>query len=176
MNPVRQRFSLLWLHKKITIPTGIGVIGGIIAVLVFVLTTPSTPEAITYTDLSRNFRVCLLSTTRDAADVNRLWPAVQAASRKVAINAEHVTAPAGTNDELVPYLNSLIAIHCGLIITAGHDLTEPTIAVAKTHPQQHFLIPSPHDTLPNVDSVPEQPDALTTTVVSAAQAATPAPR
>jgi hypothetical protein len=175
VNGTRQAFTSLWKNKKITIPTGVVLIAGIVVSVVFLLTSTSGPKPITYANLSPNFRVCLLSTTNDAADAGRLWPAVQAATGKAAINAEHITAPAGTSDTLVPYLNSLIAMHCGLIISAGEDLTQPTITVAKTHPQQHFLAPQPDETLSNVTPIPQQPEALTTTVVAAAQAGTTAP-
>src|SRR2546430_2713232 len=76
VNGASQAFSVLRKNKKITIPAGGAVIAGIIVSVVLMLTPTSTPEAITYTDLSRNFRACLLSTTRDSAEVNRLWPAI----------------------------------------------------------------------------------------------------
>lgn len=174
MKRLSKTLSTLGKHKKITIPSSIVIVAGIGAAVLFLLLPDPAPEAITYTNLSTNFRVCAISTTNDATDSGRLWPAIQAATHKAAINAEHITAPAGTSDTLMPYLNSLIAMHCGLIITVGQDLTEPAITVAKTHPQQHFLVPQPHEPVTNVDPLPQEPDALTTTVVSAAQTSTAA--
>ncbi|WP_236795282.1 hypothetical protein [Amycolatopsis sp. GM8] len=164
----RWSFSVLRRHWKITIPTGIVVVAGIALAIVMWVLPDSPPQAVVYTNVSANFKACLLSTTRDADDSEHVWPAIQAAGTRAAINAQHITAPAGTSDQLVPYLNSLISLHCGLIITAGTDLTQPALDVAKTHPQQRFLIQPPHDPLANVDSIPSQPDALTALVAAAA--------
>lgn len=157
-------------HWKITISAGVVVVAGAVVALVVWLMPDGSPPTVVYTNVSANFKVCLLSTTRDTADTNRVWPAIQAATRRAAINAQHVTAPAGPSDQVVPYLNSLIALHCGLIITAGPDLTPPAMDAAKTHPPQRFLVQPPHEPLANVDSIPDQPDALTALVAAAVPA------
>lgn len=164
-----QILSLLRHHWKITTIVGVVVLAGAAAAAVWLLPEGSAP-AVAYTNVSTNYRVCLLSTTGDTDDTGRVWPAIQAASTRAAINAQHITAPAGRDEQLVPYVNSLISLHCGLIITVGTDLTQPTVDVAKTHPQQRFLVQPPHEPMANVESLPDQPEALTALVASAAPA------
>jgi basic membrane lipoprotein Med (substrate-binding protein (PBP1-ABC) superfamily) len=155
-------------NKKTTLIATSSVVAVAIAgVLLDLLASPS-PHSITYTNISQNFRVCLLTTTPDPHNTADVWPAVQSATTEAAINAQRISAPAGTPDQLAPYLNSLIAMKCGLIITTGSDLIEPTITVAKTHPHQHFLTTTAGTGLANVGTLPDQPAALTTAVVDAA--------
>lgn len=54
---------------------------------------------------------------------------------------------------------------CGLIITTDSD---PTDTTAKVNPAQHFLTSINTERLPNVDTLPATPDALSTEIVNAA--------
>lgn len=171
MKKFRRLFSILLKHWKITTPIGVATVGAAVAVII--LTTSSEPPAVAYANVSRNFRVCMLTTTKDTADANRAWPAIQAASAHAPVNAERVTAPAGTDTQLAPYVNSLIALHCGLIIGAGHDLTTPLTSAAKSHTNQHFLTLDKPDGPANVAAIPAQPADLTAAVLTAAHTATP---
>ncbi|WP_329072599.1 hypothetical protein [Amycolatopsis sp. NBC_01480] len=139
-----------------------------IVAAVVVLTPSPEPEAVAYANVSRNYRVCMLSTTTDAVQADRLWPAVQAATTRTPINAERVTAPTGTSDQLTPYLNSLIAQHCRLIVAPGPDLAAPAATAAQAHPDQHFLT-SAQPTAANVSTIPARPADLTTAIVTAAR-------
>jgi basic membrane lipoprotein Med (substrate-binding protein (PBP1-ABC) superfamily) len=106
---------------------------------VVVMANRSTPtQPVAYTNISRNFKACLLTTTADTTEATPDWVEVQAAAQNRPINAQHVVAPSGSTSELVPYLNSLLALHCQLIITAGPDLSAALGTVAKAHPQQQF--------------------------------------
>lgn len=123
--------------------TAIGVASGIliaVAVTVFILLNSSKPsQAITYTNISRNFKACLLSTTHNASDAGRAWQAMQAATTQEPINAQHITAPPGQTTDLVAYFNSLVALHCQLIVTVGDDLHDALTDTATRNPQIHFL-------------------------------------
>jgi basic membrane lipoprotein Med (substrate-binding protein (PBP1-ABC) superfamily) len=143
------------------------VIVGAAITAVVLLTSGPAPQAIAYANVSRNYRVCLLSTTKDAAETDRIWPAVQAATTRAPINAEHVTAPAGTPDQLTPYLNSLLSLHCGLIIGAGPDLVAPISTAAKRHPNQHFITSEKPPGSANISSIPREPSDLTAAIVTA---------
>ncbi|WP_406642517.1 hypothetical protein [Amycolatopsis sp. WGS_07] len=172
MKKARRVFSALLKHWKITAPIGVATVGA--AVTAIILTTSSEPAAVAYANVSRNFRVCMLTTTKDTADASRVWPAIQAATAHAPINAERVTAPAGTDTQLVPYVNSLIALRCGLIIGAGHDLTAPLTSAAKSHATQHFITLDKPDGPANVAAMPAQPADLTAAVLAAANTASPA--
>jgi hypothetical protein len=68
-----------------------------------------------YTNISRNFKACLVSTSAQP----EVWQAIQAATGRSAINAQRLTAPVGTTEELRPYVNGLLALQCQLIVAAG---------------------------------------------------------
>lgn len=171
MKKARRVFSAFLKHWKITTPIAVAIIGA--AVTAIVLTTSSEPATVAYANVSRNFRVCMLTTTKDTADANRVWPAIQAATAHAPVNVERVTAPAGTDTQLAPYVNSLIALHCGLIVGAGHDLTAPVTSAAKTHANQHFLTLDKPDGPANVAAIPAQPAALTADILAVANIAAP---
>ncbi|QRP49087.1 hypothetical protein [Amycolatopsis sp. FDAARGOS 1241] len=167
MNILRRSFSALRRNWKITTPIAVVFVGAVIAGIVLLTSGPA-PQAIAYANVSRNYRVCLLSTTKDTAETNQIWPAVQAATTRAPINAEHVTAPAGTPAQLTPYLNSLLSLHCGLIIGAGPDLAAPISTVAKSHPNQHFITSEKPPGSANISSIPREPGDLTAAIVTAA--------
>jgi hypothetical protein len=172
MAKVRRLFSALLRHWKITAPATVVVIGAAVAVIV--ATTDPEPAAVAYANVSRNFRVCMLATTNDTPEANRVWPASQTAAARAPINAERVTAPVGTSDQLVPYVNGLVALHCGVIITAGPELAAPVAAVAKTHPGQRFLAAGQPPAAANVETLPGRPEDLTAALLTAAQHGNPA--
>jgi hypothetical protein len=164
---LRRLFSALRRNWKITAPAAT-IVAGAAAAGVLLLAPGAEPQAVTYANVSRNYRVCMLSTTKDADDANRAWPAIQAATGRAPINAQRVKAPAGTVDQLAPYLNSLLSLHCGLIIGAGPDLLAPIEAAAKSHPNQHFLASNPKNGTANVKAIPSKAEDLTAAVVSEA--------
>lgn len=92
-----------------------------------------------YTNISRHFKVCLLTTTAQPATTGPVWTAVQEAVSHKAINAQHVVAPAGPTSTLVPYVNSLLALHCQLAVTAGPELVDALDTVAESHHDHQFV-------------------------------------
>lgn len=128
------------------------VIAAVAAVLVFTGSPP--PQHVAYTNISRNFKTCLLSTTDDPTDATRTWQAIQAATKHAAINAQHITAPAGPTTQLLPYANSLVALHCQLIVTTGDTLHDTLITTAQHNPHLHFLNIGTTTSLPNVHTIP----------------------
>jgi basic membrane lipoprotein Med (substrate-binding protein (PBP1-ABC) superfamily) len=116
----------------------------------------NSPQPVAYTNISRNFKACLLTTTADQTQTMQVWHAVQAAARHRPINAQHVLVTPGTTSAMVPYLNSLLSLHCGLIITAEPGITNALTTVAKDHPQQSFANLSGVTTnLANIQDLPD---------------------
>lgn len=149
---------LVALRSRRTFVTGTLIALCVAAVFVGISLSGSKSAAppIVYTNVSRNFKTCLLTTTTDSASTAAVWPAVQAAARNKPINAQHVVAPGGPTTELVPYVNSLLALHCSLAITAGADLTDAVVTVAEAHPDERFVnVSSRGAELGNVQDVPD---------------------
>ncbi|MFE3169988.1 hypothetical protein ACFXI3_00005, partial [Amycolatopsis sp. NPDC059235] len=63
MKKVRRVFSVFLKHWKITTPVGVATVGAAVAAII--LTTSSEPATVAYANVSRNFRVCRLTTTKD---------------------------------------------------------------------------------------------------------------
>ncbi|HEX5404805.1 MAG TPA: hypothetical protein VFX16_21160 [Pseudonocardiaceae bacterium] len=111
-------------------------------------------QHVAYTNISGNFKACLLTTTADTQQTAPTWSAIQSTARRRAINAQHLVAPPGTASSLVPYLNSLLSLNCQLIITAGADLVPALTTVAPLHPHQSFANISPTATdQPNIQDL-----------------------
>jgi len=161
MRRLRQLRDLVRRNTKITITVAVAaVLIAATTITLIALTpspTPSTPVA--YTNISRNFKTCLLSTADEADQAQPVWHAIQTAATRAAINAQHITAPTGPTATLVPYLNSLIALHCQLIVTTGNAVHDALITTATSNPRTQFLNIGPQATLPNVHDLPGQPRA-----------------
>lgn len=114
------------------------------------------------TNISRNFKACLMTTADDAQ--TGVWPALQHAAHQQPINLQRIVSPNAGTVELEPYLNILIALHCQLIITAGNNMTPTLAAVAKAHPNLKFANVSTTKTgLPNViDQTDQSQPAIAT--------------
>jgi basic membrane lipoprotein Med (substrate-binding protein (PBP1-ABC) superfamily) len=164
-------------NQRISLALAAPAIALVAVVVVVVLSSNDTPEPqrVVYSNVSQNFKVCLLSGDHDTAEAERVWPAVQQATTHAAINAQHVVATGQTADQLLPYLNSLIAMKCGLIITTGADLSAAAATAAQAHPQQHFITTTPTKRLPNLGALPAAAAVVTTTVVNAAHGKYPVP-
>lgn len=149
-------------HRR-KIAYGIGAAVVLIAAIttaVIISSQPAAPQPVAYNNISRNFKTCLLTTNANTTLTASAWTAIQTAARNRPINAQHLVAPAGAIDTLIPYLNSLISLHCQLIITAGPDLTTTLTTVAKTYPHQQFANISPVTTnLANVRDLPDDAPA-----------------
>jgi basic membrane lipoprotein Med (substrate-binding protein (PBP1-ABC) superfamily) len=135
------------------------------------------PARPSYANISRNFHLCLFTTTRDSAARGAAWGAVQQAKQKTAINAQQLTPPPGSASQLVPYLDSLVSLHCQLIITAGEDVQTATAEVATKDPQQPFVDIGGTGSLPNVTNIATLNATMSTTLqqlIAASATASPA--
>lgn len=125
-------------------------------------------EPLAITDISQNFKVCVLAAGNPAAPApSPAWAAVSAAARETkTINAEQFTAPTGPARQQIPYLNGLIALRCRLIVVAGPELRGALTRVAKADPAQQFLSYGTGALLPNVRRVPVGDAGAITTVIA----------
>ena len=95
-------------------------------------------QPVAYTNVSRNFKTCLLTTAANGEYATPIWAAIQSVTQRKPINVQHIIAPPGTIANLATYLNSLLALHCQLVITAGPDLVPALSVTATAHPHQSF--------------------------------------
>lgn len=135
-------------------------VAAVIALAAALGTFSATPSRrpVTYVNISRDYRVCLVSTTRNRAATDPIWQAVSAAKAKVALNAQQTIAPAGSTKELIPYLNGVVNLKCGLVITSGSDLHDALTAIARTTPQQKYLNIGSNTDAPNVRDLSQPTD------------------
>lgn len=134
------------LRLLLAIGASVVVVAGIV-VGVVLATRPGSPRAVPYTNISRNYKVCLLTDGSDAA--NTVWPAFQRAAQGRPINAQHITVPAHSSP--TPFLNSLVDLHCGLIATSGSDLATSLDDAAQANPRQDYATIGPSTaTAPNI--------------------------
>ena len=144
-------------------------LGAVAGILIGVL--GNTSKAVAYTNISRNYRVCLLTTTNGSKDDARVWQTIQNAAKNAPINAQHITAPDGSAEQLQPYVNSLVAMKCQLIITPGEKLAGPATTAARSATQTRFLITAEHPDLPNESSIPTDSQALAADITNSAHGA-----
>jgi hypothetical protein len=145
---------------------------GVVAVIVVTKNDSQPPtKPIVYANVSQNFKACLLTTANDSVDVPTVWSAIQMATSRAPINAQHLTIPPAARQDLTPYLNSLLALHCRLIVTAGGELRDTLVAVAKLHPEQHFANVGLATGLANVHDFPDSTNGsvITDYIVAAAR-------
>jgi hypothetical protein len=127
-------------------------------------------SSVAVTDLSRNFKVCMLATSRTAPSVSGpAWNAIRDASeRTAAVNAEQLTAPAGPPSGQVPYFGSLVSLKCRLIVVAGPELRAALTTAAKGNPAQQFLSYGAGAAGPNIRQVPVgDTQAITADIIAA---------
>jgi basic membrane lipoprotein Med (substrate-binding protein (PBP1-ABC) superfamily) len=172
VNRLRNLTRELRHHPKTSISAAAALItAAVIIIVVAVSGSPAPSQQIAYTNISRNFKACLLNTTTNVTTATATWQAIQKATTNTPINAQHITAPAGPTPTLVPYLNGLLALHCQLIVTTGDDLHDTLNAIATAHPQQAFLnISNAPTTLTNIHTIPTStpPVTITNLVTTAA--------
>jgi hypothetical protein len=142
-----------------------------IAAVVVIVSWPNsaTTTPIAYTNISRNYKTCLITTTGDATQAAPMWKAIQTATTRAPINAQQLIPPTGTTAELLPYFNSLLALHCQLVVAAGPDLTDALTATATANPRVHFLdVGATNVSKPNVHHIAQaDPNAITSYVLGA---------
>jgi hypothetical protein len=172
MSFITSALTVVGRHRVIA--AGVGAI--VIAILVAILVWPSNPPSppVAYTNISRNYKTCLLSTTQDAAESAPVWKAIQDATAHAPVNAQQLTPPVGNTDQLTPYFNSLIALRCQLIVSVGDDLADALVITAASNPRLHFLnIGSPTHQA-NIHTIPTpltKPDSVTEYVLAATRGA-----
>jgi basic membrane lipoprotein Med (substrate-binding protein (PBP1-ABC) superfamily) len=119
--------------------------GGLLVVLVVMLVVALTsgggpaPRARQYL----KFDACLLTDARGVTAGSAAapaWRGMQAASlaTRAKVSFLAVTGPA-TRDNATPFLNSLIARRCDLVLAAGQAQTAAVRAEAVSYPDRHFV-------------------------------------
>ena len=136
-------------RRIIALACGLLLVIGATVLLVTWLNKPA-PQQIAYTNISHNTKICVVSTSTDTAAP--IWHAVQTAANQAPVNAQQLIAPSKEPDQLVPFINGLLALHCKLIIATGADLHDPIISVAKANPHQEFATDTTAN-LPNVQHI-----------------------
>ena len=155
-------------------------LSGLAAVLValavvFIVTRLSARPAVVANNVSRNFRVCLLTRTAGAADptdaqtAQAVWAGLQQAAATGRVNAERL--PIATADTAVatalPYFNGAVQQHCGLIVSVGAAMS-PAVnaaAAAAANSGQKFLIVGAASNRGNVTGMPVLTAGATTAKV-----------
>lgn len=117
-------------------------------VLVLLWPHDPAPQPIAYANVSRNARICVTGTSTDES--SKLWTAVQTAATHEPINAQRVIAPNRQPEQLIPFVNGLLALHCKLIITTGKDMHDAITSIAKANPNQTFATDDSTIALSNV--------------------------
>jgi basic membrane lipoprotein Med (substrate-binding protein (PBP1-ABC) superfamily) len=139
--------------------TGGGVLVALVVVLVVALAGGGGPAPRARQYLA--FDACLLT---DAHGVTAgsaaapVWRGMQAASLATRAKVSYlaVTGPA-TRDNATPFLNSLIARHCDLVLAAGQPQTDAVRAAVVSYPDRHFVAVGGSGGAPNLAVVPAGP-------------------
>ncbi|ARP72902.1 hypothetical protein LK07_27520 [Streptomyces pluripotens] len=121
---------------------------GAVAAAVLVLLPDSGNTTSTQAPAAQNIsgrpRVCLLQTdthsTSDRTTEQQVWSALQRVTPSGRVNLQRLSAGSATGRQLAPYLNSLVARHCRLIIAVGRPLAEPVKHNSAQHPHQRYAL------------------------------------
>jgi hypothetical protein len=155
-------------RHRIAIGTAFGAIAlGILAAALLLDSEPDHP------DVSSHFKVCLL-TSANSPDTDPVWRGVQASAGAGSINAQKLVVPNDAINEAGPYVASLIASQCRLIVADGTTLSADLQAVASINPATKFVSVGTPVTLPNVRNIPypvTEPSRITEEVLAAQRAA-----
>ncbi|WP_146067959.1 hypothetical protein [Streptomyces sp. Ru72] len=143
---------------------------GLLAWLAVALLTDHRTPKVVADNISRNFRVCLINGQHDSDTARTVWSALQKSASGAAINAEHIQVPNSGTTASLPYINSLVQRHCGLIISVGPDLHNAVTAAARHNPHQQFITIGPSIKRPNVQTFsPADQPAIISAVQTAAR-------
>jgi basic membrane lipoprotein Med (substrate-binding protein (PBP1-ABC) superfamily) len=159
-----------WL---VTAPVTLAAVGALTLLAAMWFGGPHAPRIVA-NNISRNFRACLISDSNGAAGALSAWAGMQQATHTAPINAQRIQTPTATTPTALPYINSLVQRHCGLIISAGTDLHDAVDTAAQHNPHQRFINIGPPIQQPNVQNLPTATPSLISDIVrSAAQGAHP---
>ncbi|MEU9243755.1 BMP family ABC transporter substrate-binding protein [Streptomyces sp. NPDC048385] len=147
------------------------VVTGLLAWLAIALLTPPRAPKVVANNISRNFRACLINDQHDSAMAQSVWSSLQQATSGAAVNAQHLEIPKSGTAASLPYINSLVQRHCGLIISVGPDLHDAVTTAARHNPHQRFIIVGSPIKLANVRSF--SPAARAAVIRAVQQAAAP---
>jgi hypothetical protein len=119
------------------------VVAGTIAAVIVVESGSGRPAS--SHNVSRNYRVCLLSEAKGgagtpAAAVEATWAGLQRAAASGKVNAERLPLAGTSAPDASPYFNGALQQHCGLIVSVGPDLTTAVDRSAATHRSQQYLL------------------------------------
>lgn len=124
---------------------------GVVATLVLTNLDGPKEQEVAYTNISRNTKICVTSTSAETAAT--IWHAVQTASVHEPVNAQQIIAPTNQPDQLEPFVNGPLALHCRLIIASGSEMHAPITSIANANPHQEFAIDSDLINLTNVHRI-----------------------
>ncbi|MEU3535742.1 BMP family ABC transporter substrate-binding protein [Streptomyces murinus] len=166
-------FSLHDRPRKVWLAAAAGALAVIGLLAWLALTLPTGPRApkVVANNISRNFRTCLINSQRDASVAQTVWSALQKGADSAAINAQHITIPrSSTTARALPYVNSLVQHHCGLVVSVGPSLHDAVTTAARNNPHQKFIAIGASIELPNVQTFsPADQSAAVSAVQKAAR-------
>lgn len=157
-------------HWRVAVLVAAGAAAAIITAILLASGGQTVTQHVSYTNVSRNFKVCLLTTGSPDPATTAAWQAIETARIRADVNAQHIVAPQGDGTDVEPYVNSLIALKCEIIVTDEPPLDSVVRIVAQANPTQRFIHIGAGLHLPNVTSVPaDEATRITDIIVAAAQ-------
>lgn len=137
--------------------TGIAALCVVGAVVGIVVTSGGgSTKTAAVSNVSRNYRVCLMndaSDTADASTAQAAWAGLQKAAASGHVNAERLLLGGTTSEVAAPYLNGAVQQHCGLIVAVGGDMASAIDRSATSDTHQEFLLVGGSSTRANVRTI-----------------------
>ncbi|MFR9799521.1 hypothetical protein ACL02U_27050 [Streptomyces sp. MS06] len=159
--------------RRLSAIAGTLAVTGLLAWLtVTLLAGPHIPKVVA-SNVSQNFRACLINDQRDATMAQPVWSALQQSASGSDVNAQRIEVPQSDQSASLPYVNSLVQRKCGLIIAVGPNLHSAVVSAARHNPHQNFISIGTPISLPNVRSY--SATELSTVISAIRQAASPPP-
>lgn len=143
--------------RRVVLGAAACVLAGSIAAVIVVESGSGRPASAD--NVSRNYRVCLLSETRTgastppAAAIEATWAGLQRAASSGKVNAERLPLSGSSIPDASPYFNGALQQHCGLIVSVGPDLATAVDASAATHRSQQYLLVGGSSSRSNVHTI-----------------------
>lgn len=139
------------------ITAGVAVCAVAAAVGIVVVSGSGPSKAAADNNVSRNYRVCLMTDATDTADASTTqaaWAGLQKAATSGHVNAERLMLGGTTPEAAAPYLNGAVQQHCGLIVAVGGGMASAIDHSATSNGHQEFLLVGGSATLSNVRTIP----------------------
>jgi basic membrane lipoprotein Med (substrate-binding protein (PBP1-ABC) superfamily) len=144
-----------------------GVILAVVLTVLFWPSGPTTPpvRARVYTA----FDACLLTDSQGVTGpaAAPVWSGMESASLATHAKVSFLSvAGPDTEGNAVPFVNTLVARHCDLILAVGSSEVKAVAAVAGAHRDTHFVVIGTSSTLSNVAAVEAATGSVTSNLVS----------